>query len=466
MKNRKRRVELLSFYDHVGISRHLEKMAAKGWMLEKITNLGWVYRRIEPKQLHFTVSYYSKASEFDPEPTEDQKTFYDFCAHTGWQLACSSAQLQIFYNERENPTPIETDAKLEVQAIHASAKKSFIPAYLALLVIALLNGGLFVSGIMGDPIKALSSPSRLFSGFAFLVLAIICLVELICYFGWFHKAKAAAEYGEFLKTPHTATFQKIIMAVILFGALYWIISYIILGSPLERWVAVLMCIYMPALFAIVNAVKQFLKQKKAAIGVNRTVTMLSSFVLAFAMMALITFGTLYASSHGVFREKNEETYKHGGITWVIHHDNIPLTVEDLLGADNYEYIKERTGSMSFMLGQFTMSQYPRFDEENYADIPQLEYTLTEVRIPALYNLCKNRLIYEQEELYPLDKHEYKAEDGKAWGANEAYRLYDLEYGVENKYLLCYDNLLVEIDFDWEPTAAQKAVVSEKLGSLK
>ena len=94
--------------------------------------------------------------------------------------------------------------------------------------------------LMGDPIKALSSPSRLFSGFAFLVLAIICLVELICYFGWFHKAKAAAEYGEFLKTPHTATFQKIIIAVILLGALYWIISYIILGSPLERWVAVLM----------------------------------------------------------------------------------------------------------------------------------------------------------------------------------------------------------------------------------
>ena len=53
MKNRKRRVELLSFYDHVGISRHLEKMAAKGWIHEKIKNLGLVYRRIYPKQLHF-----------------------------------------------------------------------------------------------------------------------------------------------------------------------------------------------------------------------------------------------------------------------------------------------------------------------------------------------------------------------------------------------------------------------------
>ena len=466
MKNRKRRVEPLSFYDYVGISRHLEKMAAKGWMLEKITNFGWVYRRIEPKQLHFAVSYYPKASEFDPEPTEDQKTFYDFCAHTGWQLACASAQLQIFYNERENPTPIETDAKLEVQTIHASAKKSFIPAYLVLFINALLGGGLFISGIIGDPIKILSSPSRLFSGFAFLVLAILCLVELICYFRWYHKAKAAAEYGEFLQTPHTATFQKIIMTGILLGVLYWLVSYMIFGSPLERWVAVLMCIYMPALFALVNAVKQFLKQKKTARGVNRTVTMLSSFVLAFGMMVLITFGTLYASNHGVFREKNEETYKHGGITWVVHNDHIPLTVEDLLGADNHEYIKERTGSMSFMLGQFTISQHPRFDEENYADIPQLEYTLTEVRIPALYDLCKKRLIYEQEELYPLDRHEYKAEDGKTWGANEAYRLYDPEYGAENKYLLCYDNLLVEIDFGWEPNAAQKAVVGEKLGGMK
>jgi len=109
MKNTKRRLEPLSFFNHTGISRHLEKMAAKGWMIEKIVNTGWVYRRIEPKNIHFAVSYFPKASEFDPEPSEEQKMFHDFCAHTGWQLACTSAQLQIFYNERENPTPIETD---------------------------------------------------------------------------------------------------------------------------------------------------------------------------------------------------------------------------------------------------------------------------------------------------------------------------------------------------------------------
>ena len=126
MKNTKRRIEPLSFYDHTGISRHLEKMAAKGWMIEKIVNTGWVYRRIEPKKIHFAVSYYPKASEFDPELSEEQKMLHDFCAHTGWELVCTSAQMQIFCNERENPTPIETEPELELQAIHASAKKSFI----------------------------------------------------------------------------------------------------------------------------------------------------------------------------------------------------------------------------------------------------------------------------------------------------------------------------------------------------
>ena len=180
MKNTKRRIEPLSFFDHTGISGHLERMAAKGWMIEKIINTGWVYRRIEPKNIHFAVSYFPKASEFDPEPSEEQKMFHDFCAHTGWQLACTSAQLQIFYNERENPIPIETDPELELQAIHASAKKGFIPQYIALLAIALLNGAMWISNLLGDPIDLLSPPTKLFTGFAWLLLAILCIVELDC----------------------------------------------------------------------------------------------------------------------------------------------------------------------------------------------------------------------------------------------------------------------------------------------
>ena len=98
MRNRKRRMEFFSFYNHTSITAHLEKMARKGWLLEEIRRNTWIYRRIEPKKLRFAVSYYPKASEFDPEPSEEQKTFLEFCAHTGWKLVCTSAQMQVFCN--------------------------------------------------------------------------------------------------------------------------------------------------------------------------------------------------------------------------------------------------------------------------------------------------------------------------------------------------------------------------------
>lgn len=462
MKNTKRRIEPLSFFDHTGISRHLEKMAAKGWMIEKIVNTGWVYRRIEPKNIHFAVSYFPKASEFDPEPSEEQKVFHDFCAHTGWQLACTSAQLQIFYNERDNPIPIETDPELELQAIHASAKKGFIPSYIVLLAIALLNKAMWISNLLGDPIDLLSTPIKLFTGFAFLILAVLCVVELVCYFRWHSRAKVAAEHGEFLKVPSISKFQKVVLLVVIVGAIFWAINYIIFGNTLQRWITIIMGLYMPALFIIVNATKEFLKRKKASRSVNRTVTMLTSFIAAFAMMGLVTFGTLYASNHGLFADKNEETYEHNGMTWVIHQDELPLVVEDLVDVDFDGYIKERRGNMSLILGQLVMRQHPRFDADNYKDIPQLEYTMTIVRVPALYDKCKEIMIHDEEYYRETKEKEYRVENAEPWGANEVFRLYDLEYGVRNTYLLCYDSLIVEIHFDWKPTEAQMAVVGEKL----
>ena len=462
MKNTKRRIEPLSFFDHTGISGHLEKMAAKGWMLEKIVNTGWVYRRIEPKKVHFAVSYYPKASEFDPEPSDEQRMFHEFCAHTGWQLACTSAQMQIFYNEKENPVPIETEPELELQAIHASAKKSFIPSYILLLVIAFLQGALWVGNLNGNPLEVLSNPIKLFTGGCWLLLAMLCAVELVCYFIWHARAKVVAAHGEFLKSPSTSKFQMAVLAIVVGGAVLWGINYLLVGDSLQRFIVVVMCFYMPALFVIVNAMKEFLKRRKASRGVNRTITIMTSFAASFAMMGVIVFGTLYASEQGFFADKDEETYEHNGMTWVIHQDEIPLVVEDLMDVDYDGYIKERRGNETFLLGQLVMRQHPRYDAEDYSHIPQMEYTMTIVKVPALYEMCKERLIYEREELRYYGAEEYRAEDAASWGANEVYRVYDLEYGLENDYLLCYDNMIVEISFDWEPTVEQMKIVDQKL----
>lgn len=152
MRERKRRLELYSFYDHTGIERHLERMAEKGWMLEKVENNIWHYRRIRPEKLTFFVTYFPRASELDPEPGEEQKIFFDFCEHTGWKLAAVSAQQQIFYNESPDPVPIATDPQVELETVRRSARKSFLPGLWVLLACGLavtLAGFLYCLANMG-----------------------------------------------------------------------------------------------------------------------------------------------------------------------------------------------------------------------------------------------------------------------------------------------------------------------------
>jgi hypothetical protein len=50
MREQKSVVNYRSIYDHSGISIYLEKMARKGWLLEKIGNYFWKFRKIVPQE--------------------------------------------------------------------------------------------------------------------------------------------------------------------------------------------------------------------------------------------------------------------------------------------------------------------------------------------------------------------------------------------------------------------------------
>ena len=465
MKDTKRRYEVFSFMDYTGIAAHLTEMAEKGWLIEKLSNFGWTYRKIEPQKFTFYVSYFPKASEFDPEPTEAQKTFFDFCRHTGWMLAAASAQMQIFYNERENPVPIETDPVVEVETIHQAAKKNFFPTHIVLLLLSVWNGFLFVSRLLGDPISLLSSASHLFSGFAFTMVFLVCVVELSAYFIWYAKAKKAAVQGKFVKAYGTSRLQRIILAAVLVGYVYWIITVAMLGPALQRTVGTVMIFYTASLIILVNAFKQFLKRKNVPRSVNRFLTISASFVLSFCMMGVITFSLFRAIQSGFF-DHYERSSEHNGATLTDYIAELPLTVEDMLDIRYDGYIKERRGDESLLVGQFVMRQHPRLGAEQFVNMPVLEYTLTEVKLPALYDLCKNSLLNAKKDKIvdgSVDFYEhYEPVDPTPWNAEEAYRLY-WSYGhFVDRYLLCYERRIVEITFGWEPTIEQIAIAADKL----
>lgn len=114
-----------------------------------------------------------------------------------------------------------------------------------------------------------------------------------------------------------------------------------------------------------------------------------------------------------------------------------------------------------------VNTFPHWDEENASQLPELRYDIVFVKVPALYDFCKNQMFRDLDETDDKDipaGHRLVciAQDPSPWGANEVYRLYQEEGWYLNWYLLCYEDKIIELRFDWEPTADDMAIVRQAL----
>lgn len=456
MRETKRQANLYSFYDHTGLERHLERMAARGWLLCRISQFIWHYRRIEPKQLTFCVCYYPRATIFDPLPSVSQEEFYDFCAHTGWTLAASSGQLQVFYNEREDPTPIETDPALEVDAIHRSAKKSFLRSHGLSAAALLLIIGLFLFLLSREPILTLANPSLLMSTLAFTLELLNCAVEVSTYFLWRRRALRAAERGEFLPTHSHVWFQWILLAAALPLAAWW---FALMAGNGMGGSAVVVLAGVTLMLAAVSGIRELLKKNYASAETNRAVTMVAVVVLCYVFTVLIP-----RSMEGGRNSRSQPKA-----------EDLPLSMADLLEGDFSGYTRSWQGVQSPLLGRYNAHEWPLGPTGRFPDPVYLDYEITLVKLPALYGWCRETLLHQRDDWDSGDPEDvwygyaYVPTDPAPWGAEEAYQWLPedgLDNGADNnQYLLFYPDRVVTISLQWDqpPTRSQMAAVGEKLG---
>ena len=464
MKDLKHRLETFSIYDHSGIEKHLERMAEKGWLLKEIKRFTWVYHRMEPKKLHFAVTYYPKASDFDPEPLEGQMIYRDFSAHTGWIFVCQSGQMQIFFNEKEEPVPMETDPVIEVENVHRAVKKSVLLPYSLLLAISVLQIVMFFIRLSEDPARILSSTPYLAFIIAYILMFLLCAVELGGYFLWYFKAVKAAENGEFLETRSHVLFQKILAGIAVFILIYVITHLIIAGDRAALTTMLLSLIAFIICIAVLNGLKLFMKRKKVSRLDNFSATAIIGIALVFAIMTGIVIGILKAEDAGLFHPE-AETYEYNGSTFILYQDELPLSVEDLQVIEFDGYIRENRQSESPLLRQEVVHQRPRYDTANYSKWPVLRYTVTAIKMPALYDICKKSVLNSRKDTVDeeggLFINHYEEIDAAPWLAEKAYQLH-WSRGILNSYVLCYEDRIIKIEFDWEPTVEQMKIVAEKL----
>ena len=434
MRQNKSIIPTFEFHDRTGIQKYLEKQAKKGWMLTELGKYRWKFQRTEPRKLHFAVVYFPEADLFDSAPGEEEETFREFCAHGGWTLAGANAQMQVFYSEREDPTPIETDPLLEVENIHRAMKKGSLAGYWLLILSALLN--LFAQGraIHNDVLQYLSHNFNLLMAATWSILLFLAVYHLVHYHRWHRKAVIMArERNVFLETRSARLLTNFLTALLGLGFL------VVIVTMENRGHALLLILSVAAVYGIM-ALTELVRKKMQKDGwdahTNRKTTLIATvvlvlilyFVLAPAMADVLDMDT---------REDREET--------------LAVTIWDLLGGEAEDYgVFYLTDQESCLLQYQRIHQY--LDGGARTDV---QYELVRVKKPFLFDLCLQKMLKVPEH---MELHEI---DPTPWGAERAWQAMDGET-LRDWYVLCYGDTIMEIIPTWAFTEEQIAIIAESM----
>lgn len=439
MKTRKRTWKRIAFFDVSETVAYLEKQAREGWVLEYVFGIWWTFRRTDPRPAHVWISYLTQ-DVYDPEPSEKLEDMSELGEHTGWQLTVTTPTMQVFYNWEHHPTPMETDPVVQVEGMHRSLKQGALTLYRVLFGLAVACLLVNLWWLLEMPLWALSHHAEwMMNDF---LLFIVIGAELIPYELWYRKARTMAAQGEWLDTqPWGRVIRWVLMACMILWLAGIVATLVMKPWAHARLFIVVTGVSFAAGWCFVLWIRDVLRRRKVSRSKNEVMTAAVSF---FAVMAFVSVMAAAFTHWNLFSPASADSW------WSQYPDGLPLTVEQLQGeVEDQEFWVHRDGEESLVLGYYQGWQIG--EKETAEEMDALIYTVSLVKLPALYNLCRDTMLWEDHE----------AVDPTPWLAQEAYR--ETDHGRMRTYLLCYETCVVEICFGWEPTEEQMQLVGETFG---
>lgn len=456
MRTIKRTWANFSFYDSDAIAQKLEDMAAKGWMLRKVSSFCWTFEKTEPRRLRFAVTYFPDASGLDPRPSQRQLDKEDLCAQDGWQLVLRWDAMLIFCTDREDAVPIDTDPVPHVETLYRTMRKKMVSGQLVMVAMILWSLFLQLSQLWRDPANYLSDSGRLCAIPLWLVLLVGEVAQMAGCIRWQRRARRAAEAGVFLPMRGS---KWLSWGVVILSGLFLLLSFT--GSD-ANWLFNLIFYAAMALLAVLAwRLIGWLKKK----GVPRMVNVLLTTVLllAVALVGTFTLVRLVADGGLPVTESSQpvDHYEWRGEIYDIYGDPLPLTVEDLVDVEaRWSRKAEYQESPLLSYGSYRQSLLYTETVDSY----QLQYEIIDGKVPALTGFVRDRLLAQrQDEVHDgvVFEDHYEPVDPAPWQAQAVWQLH-WNGSVLNAYLVCWEDRIVEITFYWPPTEEQIRQAAEIL----
>ena len=271
---------------------HLEEMAQKGWMLCQCEETELIYNKCEPQQVHFAITFFPAYDFRDPAPPPALERLWDFCEMTGWQHVTDNSAMQIFYNTQQNPTPLETDALIQLGNFDAVMKLENVKCWKQNVII---NG--FYFAFLTAIFVAISAEQSLWRviGKASPVMVLLVVknfytfvtdgIKLLTYKKWYKQAeKSAKENNVFYPPQDSVTLNK---KDIVLGTVYLAVTLLLLLQRGELGAVVFWCIPIFGIIAVYIFLMRYMKKIGVPAKDNRFIS--AMFILIIVMLLVFAF---------------------------------------------------------------------------------------------------------------------------------------------------------------------------------
>lgn len=452
--------------DEAAIVKRLEKLAAKGWLLERAGAWGWSLRRVEPAQVRYALTYFPEASVFDPGPTEDQETYADYCRAAGWEFVTSYGPVQYFRSTRPDPAPIETDEGAKLEAIHRTkTKNTLLASGLVLVVLAIFwSGQLRV--LRQTPLSVLSDNVRLAILAVFLILSLCAVIAPVDYLIWYIRSKRSVENGG--ACLPSRTWLRSAANILLLSCPAALLGVVLAAAGSVRRgllvLALLILRFLP--YAALWTVFHLLRRRGRDRASVRKGYIIAA-VIAWIGIMVLDIAFLDSDILTAPDRQPEQIYVDSdGDSHNLYADDLPVTLEDLgiqvTASDHCSY--ERNHSASPLVSYTTYEQRAASEE---SDLPWLLYGVADFAWDGMAKEQMERMVYGGPvvmggQIFIL--RESNAVEDPRWGADQTYykpRTTGKRNGGE--WLLRYGNRLVGIrQVGWELTDERVEILREAL----
>ena len=425
MKNTKYMLIDALIYDYAYLEEKLTRLAAEGWHLEKVGTMLWKFRRGEPRAVRYAVTYAPSASAFNSRPTEEEEDLTDLCAQAGWVRVANQAQRHIYRNDDPNATPLETDEAERLKNIRRTMKKHFFPTEILMVAIFVMQFFMHYSTMTRSPARTLSSVTMVSAPAMSLFVAAVHGILTINGLLWLSRARRAVDIGE--PVPENRFYRRLqpILWTVLLG--YLVCLLLTAGLAFFGWVI----FTSAAMLLVVTATIELCKRLNAPRWVNIAAPMILGCITISVLAPMLIFSTETDGPPPA--------------------EELPVTLTQLTGETGTERLVMEEDSTF-------LCSYGRYWDTGADDV-RITYTIVDVKCPLFYDMLLNE---QEQQFMQSSMYSYLPIEGELRDQFEAEYVRHSRNNTGDRWLICWDDRIVNLRASWELTGEQLQTIRDSL----